>query len=67
MGGLTGHVLELYGGDAPQFLAARGRHGLVREPAGMSISEASQAAWGRIESRERRGDAVCAHRDSLVS
>ena len=46
MGGLTGHVLELYGGDAPQFLAARRRHGRVREPAGMSITEASQAAWG---------------------
>ena len=25
MGGLTGHVLELYGGDAPQFLAVNGR------------------------------------------
>ncbi len=46
MGGLTGHVLELYGGDAPQFLAARRLLGQVREPAGMSITEASQAAWG---------------------
>ena len=45
MGGLTGHVLELYGGDAPQFLAARGRHGRVREPAGMPITEASELAW----------------------
>ena len=46
MGGLTGHVLELYGGDVPQFLAARGKHGRFREPAGMPITEASQIAWG---------------------
>ena len=45
MGGLTGHVLELYGGDAPQFLAARGRLGRAREPAGMPIREASEMAW----------------------
>lgn len=45
MGGLTGHVLELYGGDAPQFLAARGRLGSAREPAGMPITEASEMAW----------------------
>ena len=32
MGGLTGHVLELYGGDAPQFLAATRQHGRVRTP-----------------------------------
>ena len=46
MGGLTGHVMELYGGDAPQFLAPRRREGRAREPAGISITEASQAAWG---------------------
>ena len=46
MGGLTGHVLDLYGGDVPQFLAARGHTGRVREPAGVSITDASQAAWG---------------------
>ena len=45
MGGLTGHVLELYGGDVPQFLAARGRRGRSREPAGMPIAEASRIAW----------------------
>ena len=45
MGGLTGHVLELYGGDTPQFLAARGRSGSPREPAGMPITEASEMAW----------------------
>ena len=45
MGGLTGHVLELYGGDVPQFLGARGRHGRSREPAGLSITEASRMAW----------------------
>ena len=45
MGGLTGHVLELYGGDAPKFLAARRRRGRVREPAGMSVTKASRAAW----------------------
>ena len=63
MGGLTGHVLELYGGDAPQFLDATRRHGRVREPVGMPITEASV---GRIASRERGGDAVCADRDSLA-
>ena len=46
MGGLTGHVLELYGGDVPQFLGARGRDGESREPAGMPITEASRIAWG---------------------
>ena len=45
MGGLTGHVLELYGGDVPQFLGARGRNGQSREPAGMPITEASRIAW----------------------
>ena len=45
MGGLTGHVLELYGGDVPQFLGARGRTGPSREPAGMPITEASRVAW----------------------
>ena len=45
MGGLTGHVLELYGGDVPQFLGARGRDGESREPAGMPITEASRIAW----------------------
>ena len=46
MGGLTGHVLELYGGDAPQFLAATRQHGRVRTPVGMPITEASRVAWG---------------------
>ena len=45
MGGLTGHVLELYGGDVPQFPAARGRSGIAHEPAGMPITEASEMAW----------------------
>ena len=60
MGGLTGHVLELYGGDAPQFLDATRRTGRVRKPVGMPITEASRVPWGRIASRERGGDAVCA-------
>ena len=46
MGGLTGHVLELYGGDAPQFLAATRQHGRVRTPVGMPTTEASRVAWG---------------------
>ena len=45
MGALTGHVLELYGGDVPQLLAARGRRGHSRKPVGMSITEASRIAW----------------------
>ena len=45
MGGLTSHVLELYGGDVPQFLAARGMAGSAREPSGMPIMEASRTAW----------------------
>ena len=46
MGGLTGDVLELYGGDIPQFLGARRRQGQARQPIGMSITEASRVAWG---------------------
>ena len=46
MGGLTGHVLELYGGDAPQFLDATRRTGRVRKPVGMPITEASRVPWG---------------------
>ena len=49
MGGLTGHVLELYGGHAPQFLAAARRHGRVRAPVGMPITEASRVAWADRE------------------
>ena len=45
MGGLTSHVLELYGGDVPQFLGARGMSGSAREPSGMPILEASETAW----------------------
>ena len=46
MGSLTGYVLKLYGGDFPQLLAMRRQRGQVREPTGISITEASQAAWG---------------------
>ena len=46
MGGLTGDVLELYGGDVPQLLAARGRRGQSRKPVGMPTTEASRIAWG---------------------
>jgi len=45
MGRLTLDVLELYGGDGPQFLAALRRQGRAREPAGMPIAQASRTAW----------------------
>ena len=45
MGNLTSDVLQLYGGDYPQCLAAVGCKGRVREPTGMPIKEASQTAW----------------------
>ena len=45
MGVLTSYVLELYGGDAPQYLGARHLEGQAREPAGVPILEASHAAW----------------------
>ncbi len=61
MGGLTGDVLALYGGDFPQRLEVLERHGgdvpqplgteddgrgHSREPAGVPITEASRRAWG---------------------
>lgn len=48
MGGLTGHVLELYGGDVPQFLGARGRDGESRELADRLL------AAGRNDNRRPR-------------
>ena len=46
MGGLTRDVLSLFGGDAPQRLAARRRAGEVRQPdGGMSVEEAARRAW----------------------
>ena len=56
MGGLTSHVLELYGGDVPQFLGARGMSGSAREPSGMPIMEASETAWS--DSRAGNGAAM---------
>ena len=46
IGGLTGRVLSLYGGDYPQRLARNRRAGDVREPRGLPIAEASEEAWG---------------------
>ncbi len=46
MGGLTGDVSELHGGNYPRRLARNGRTGSAREPAGVPIREASKAAWG---------------------
>ena len=51
MGGLTGQVLELYGGDYPRCPGRRRgtAHGATdppREPAGVPITEASRTAWG---------------------
>ena len=47
MGGLTRDVLALFGGGAPQRLAAKRSAGEVRPPDGrMSIEEASRRAWG---------------------
>ena len=46
MGGLTGRVLSLYGGDYPQRLARNRRAGDVREPRGLPIAKASKEAWG---------------------
>ena len=51
MGGLTGQVLELYGGDYPRRQGGRGRaaRGATdppRKPAGVPITEASRTAWG---------------------
>ena len=45
MGGLTGAVLSLYGGGYPQRLARRRWNGEPREPAGMTIIEASREGW----------------------
>lgn len=50
MGGLTGQVLELYGGDFPRCPGRRRgtAHGATdppREPAGVPITEASRTAW----------------------
>lgn len=57
MGGLTGDVLALYGGDFPQRLGAKdGGRGHSREPAGVPITEASRRAWG--ESRAGNGAAM---------
>ena len=65
MGGLTGRVLSLYGGDYPQRLARNRRAGDVREPKGLPIAKASKEAWERTQSRERCPYAVCAARHSL--
>ena len=46
MGGLTGDVLALYGGDCPQRLARNRTAGNVRTPRGIPIVEASRQAWG---------------------
>ena len=45
IGGLTRHVLALYGGADPQRLARNRSAGHVREPRGLSILEASESAW----------------------
>ena len=46
MGGLTHHVLTLYGGDSPQRQARRCLSpALVRPPSGLSATEASKRAW----------------------
>lgn len=45
MGGLTGRVLALYGGDYPQRLARNRRKGTLRRPTGIPILEASRTAW----------------------
>ena len=45
MGGLTGTVLSLYGGNYPQRLARESLTGEPREPAGMPIIEASRKGW----------------------
>lgn len=45
MGGLTGRVLALYGGDYPQRLARNRRKGTPRRPTGIPILEASRTAW----------------------
>ena len=66
MGNLTSDVLQLYGGDYPQCLAAVGCKGRVREPTGMPIKEASQTALGWVAGRERRGDALRPDRDSVA-
>ena len=46
MGGLTGDVLALYGGDYPRRLARNRTAGNVRTPRGIPIVEASRQAWG---------------------
>lgn len=46
MGGLTGRVLTLYGGDYPQRLARNRREGAPRRPIGAPTLQASRAAWG---------------------
>lgn len=45
MGGLTGTVLSLYGGDYPRRLARGGLTEGPREPSGMPIIEASRKGW----------------------
>ena len=45
IGGLTRHVLALYGGDDPQRLARNRSAGEVREPRGIPIAEAAEEAW----------------------
>ena len=79
MGGLTSHVMELYGGDAPQFFAATRRQGRGREPVGMPITQASRVAWGGSRAGNgaamrcapiairRRDDPVALVRNSIVS
>lgn len=54
MGGLTGRVLSLYGGNYPQRLMRNRRTGRAREPIGTSIEEASRTAWSKSH---RHGDA----------
>ena len=45
MGGLTRDALAAYGGAAPQRLARDRRSGTLREPVGVSATEASRRAW----------------------
>ena len=45
MGGLTGAVLSLYGGDYPQRLGRERETGKPRKPDGLPIIEASRKGW----------------------
>ena len=79
MGRLTLDVLEAYGGSAPQFLMWRRPDARVREPAGVSILEASRASWRGSRAGNGaamrcapiavrwRHDAVALVRNSIVS